>query len=86
MNSIILLLNYSYIQVTLHMEHFNRLARDAIKNLGTNKTIEIVSRVGHEAGITVILSISIGTILNTSFPVAKDSIICSCSGFICPLL
>ena len=34
------------IPVDLHMEHLNRLANDAIKNLGSNKTVGAVARVG----------------------------------------
>ena len=38
------------IPVDLHMEHLNRLAKDAIKNLGSNKTVGTVARVGRCIG------------------------------------
>ena len=38
------------IPVDLHMEHLNRLAKDAIKNLGSNKTVGAVARVGQCIG------------------------------------
>ena len=34
----------------LHMEHLNRLAKDAIKILGSNKAVGAVTRVGHCIG------------------------------------
>ena len=38
------------IPLDLHMEHLNRLAKDAIKNLGSNKTVGGVTRVGRCVG------------------------------------
>lgn len=38
------------IPLDLHMEHLNRLAKDAIKNLGSNKTVGAVARVGQCIG------------------------------------
>lgn len=38
------------IPLDLHMEHLNRLAKDAIKNLGSNKTMGAVARVGRCIG------------------------------------
>jgi len=38
------------IPVDLHMEHLNRLAKDAIKNLRSNKTVGTVARVGQCIG------------------------------------
>ena len=38
------------IPLNLHMEHLNRRAKDAIKNLGSNKTVGAVTRVGHCIG------------------------------------
>ena len=38
------------IPVDLHMEHLNHLAKDAIKNLGSNKTVGTVARVGRCIG------------------------------------
>ena len=38
------------IPLDLHMEHLNRLAKDAIKNLKSNTTVTAVSRVGHCIG------------------------------------
>lgn len=38
------------IPLDLHMEHLNRLAKDAIKNLGSNKTVGAVARVGRCIG------------------------------------
>ena len=38
------------IPLDLHMEHLNRLAKDAIKNLGSNKTVGAVARIGRCIG------------------------------------
>ena len=38
------------IAADLHMEHLNRIAKDAIKGLGTNKTEKAVMRVGRAIG------------------------------------
>ena len=38
------------IPLDVHMEHLNRLAKDAIKNLGSNKTVGAVARVGRCIG------------------------------------
>ena len=38
------------ISLDLHMEHLNRLAKDAIRNLKSNKTTRSISRVGRAIG------------------------------------
>ena len=38
------------IPADLHMEHLNRLVKDAVKNLGANKTEKAISRVGRALG------------------------------------
>ena len=38
------------IPADLHMEHLNRLVKDAVKNLGANKTEKAITRVGRAIG------------------------------------
>lgn len=38
------------IPLDLHMEHLNQIAKGAIRNLGPNKTVKAVSRVGRSIG------------------------------------
>ena len=38
------------IPADLHMEHLNRLVKDAVKGLGSNKTENAISRVGRAIG------------------------------------
>ena len=39
------------IPADLHMEHLNRIAKDAIKSLGANKTKRAIERVGKSVGM-----------------------------------
>ncbi len=39
-----------YIPTDLHMEHLNRLAKEAIRGLGANKTEQAIVRVGRAIG------------------------------------
>ena len=50
----------------LHMEHLNRLAKDAIKGLGANKSMKAIDQVGKALGTITNLISTFDTVNNVS--------------------